>query len=102
VTPADPEQESFEGEQIPALGEVMEFQNSKSEGDRRWLVLYEDDYDNVAIDVEGNVGVLVDIDQVGEVIRLGATILADLSPRDAEGDNVLQDLIDALEAQIDD
>jgi hypothetical protein len=86
----------------PELGEVLEFPDGQADGDRRWLVLFDEDYYNHAVDVEGNVGVLVDIHQAGEVIRLAAQALADLSHQDADGDDVLRDMIDALEAEIED
>lgn len=88
--------------QIPALGEVMDFPTEQAEDDHRWLVLWEEDYENVAIDVEGNVGLLVDIEQVGEVIRLAAMALGDLSHRDADEDDVIRDMIDRLEKELDD
>jgi hypothetical protein len=84
----------------PELGELLEFPESQANGDQRWLVLFDEDYDQVAIDVEDNVGLKVDIDQAGEVIRLAATALADLSHRDADGDDVLRDMVDRLEAEI--
>jgi hypothetical protein len=86
----------------PELGELLEFPQSQADGDQRWLVLFDEDYDQVAIDIEDNVGLRVDIEQAGEVIRLAATALADLSHRDADGDDVLRDMVDALEEEIDD
>jgi hypothetical protein len=62
-------------------------------------VLFEDDYENVAIDVDGNVGVKVDITQTGELMRLAAESLAALSHRDAVGDDVLRDMAERLQQE---
>lgn len=96
------QQSTEEPEQVPVLGEIMEFPEEQREGDRRWMVLYDEDYENVAIDVEGNVGVLVDIEQSGEILRLASQILASLSHRDAEADEPILDMIAALEDVVDD
>jgi len=90
-----------EPDQIPALGEVMSFPDAPRDDDRRWVVLFEDDYDNFARDVDGNVGVLVDQQQAGELLALTAQTIAALSPRDATGDDVLRDMIAALEREVD-
>lgn len=85
----------------PELGDVMEFPDGPRDDDRRWIVLYPEDYDNFGRDPAGNVAVLVDHGQAGEVLRLAAEVVADLSHRDAEGDDVLRDMVDALERQLD-
>ena len=82
------------------LGDVVDFDLGEPGDDRRWIVLFEEDYDNVALDVDGNLAFLVDIDQTGELIRLAAQSLAALSPREADGDDVLRDMIDALEREV--
>jgi hypothetical protein len=79
------------------LGDVVNFPDEPRGDAYRWIVLFEADYDNVAIDVDGNVGLKVDIEQTGEVIRLAAEVLADLSHREADGDDVLRDMADRLE-----
>lgn len=83
---------------IPALDDVIEFPNELDDGEYRWLVLFEEDYDNVVLDVEGNVGLKLDLDQAGEVTRLAAEALAELSHQDADGDDVLRDMAAGLEA----
>lgn len=89
-------------EEPPELGEVMDFPDEPRTDDRRWIVLFEEDYDNVAIDPNGNVGVLVDIEQTGELFRLAGQTLSSLSHRDAEPDEPIRDLIEALEEVLDD
>lgn len=86
----------------PELGDVMDFPDEPRTDDRRWIVLFEEDYDNVAIDPHGNVGVLVDIEQTGELFQLAAQTLSSLSHRDAEPDEPIRDLIEALEEVLDD
>lgn len=82
--------------QIPVLADVLEFSDDQPDDGRRWIVLFAEDYDDFVVDVEDNVGVLVDIDQTGDILRLAAEALADLSHKDATGDDVLQDMIDGL------
>ena len=89
-------------EEPPELGEVMDFPDEPRTDDRRWIVLFEEDYDNVALDTNGNVGVLVDIEQTGELFRLAGQTLASLSHRNAEPDEPIRDLIEALEEVLDD
>ena len=86
----------------PELDEVMDFPDEPRTDERRWIVLFEEDYDNVAIDPNGNVGVLVDIEQTGELFRLAGQTLSSLSHRDAEPDEPIRDLIEALEEVLDD
>lgn len=86
----------------PVLGDVMGFPDDQREDNRRWMVLFSEDYDNFGVDPEGNVAVLVDQEQAGEIVSLGAQIIASLSPRDATGDDVLRDMIEALEQQVGD
>lgn len=64
---------------------------------RRWIVLHPEEYDNVGLGTEGNLAVLVDLDQAGEVFRLAAQAIAALSHKDADGDNVIRAMIKALE-----
>ncbi|MCQ4334629.1 hypothetical protein KM295_14310 [Natronomonas sp. F2-12] len=85
----------------PELGDVMQFPDEQRDDEYRWIVLFEDDYENVAIDVDGNVGVKVDITQTGELMRLAAESLAALSHRDAVGDDVLRDMAERLEQEVD-
>jgi len=83
----------------PELGDVMAFPDEQRDDEHRWIVLFEDDYENVAIDVDGNVGVKVDITQTGELMRLAAESLAALSHRDAVGDDVLRDMAERLQQE---
>lgn len=84
------------------LGDVLDFDLQEPGDEYRWIVLFEEDYEDVALDVDGNVALKVDIEQTGEVIRLAAQSLAALSPREADGDDVLRDMIDALEREVGD
>jgi hypothetical protein len=89
-------------DEIPALSDVMTFPDEPGSDTHRWIVLFEEDRTNYAVDVDGNLGIKVNSAQAGEVIRLAAGALADLSPQDADGDDVLRDMIDALEAEVSD
>jgi len=85
----------------PELGDVLSFPDAPRDDDRRWIVLFDEDYDNFVRDVDGSVGVLVDQQQAGELLSLTAQTIAQLSPRDATGDDVLRDMIAALEREVD-
>lgn len=82
------------------LEDVMEYPDLPRDNDRRWIVLFPDDYDNFGRDPEGNLAVLVDQKQAGELLSLCAECVAALSPRDAAGDDVLRDMRDALNRKI--
>jgi hypothetical protein len=85
---------------LPMLGDVLTMPDEQRDDERRWLVLYSDDYDDVVLDAEDNLAVLLDNEQAGEVLRLAAQALADTSHRDADGEDVIRDMIAALEHQL--
>ena len=89
-----------EPDQIPALGEVVDFPSDQPGSEERWIVLYPEDYETFGRDPEGNLAVLVDQEQAGELLALTAEVIASLSPRDATGDDVLRDMIAALEREV--
>lgn len=88
--------------ELPELGDVLEYPTGQQNDDRRWMVLFEEDYDEFGIDPEGNLAILVDIEQTVEILQLAAQILASLSHKDADGDDVIQDMISGLEEVVDD
>lgn len=47
--------------------------------DHRWLVLFDEDYEDLMLDAEDNVALLVDRDQAGEVLRMACTAITDLT-----------------------
>lgn len=89
-------------DETPELGDVLEYPQDRRHDDKRWIVLYPEDYANYAVDPNGNLAVLVDIDQTGEVLQLAAQTLAALSHKDAEGDDVIRDMITGLEGVLND
>lgn len=86
----------------PELGDVMDFPDEQRTDDRRWIVLFPEDYDNFGRDPEGNLAVLVDQEQAGEMLQLAAETIAALSHRDADGDDVIDDMIEGLQEVRDD
>jgi len=88
--------------ELPELGDVLEFPTEQQTDDRRWMVLFDEDYHEFGVDPGGNLAVLVDIEQTGEILQLAAQILASLSHKDADGDDVIQDMISGLEGVVDD
>jgi len=86
------------------LGDVVTFPEDATDcvdGDnQRWIVLHSDDYENHAVDVDGNVGVLVGPEQTRELYRLCVTTMLALEHPDG-GEGVIRDLIGTLEEVID-
>jgi len=87
----------------PEYSDVVNFPDNPTDGvdgeDKRWIVLYSDDYDNHAVDMDGNVGVLVDAEQTRELYRLCVVTMLALEHPDG-GEKVLNDMIDTLESVI--
>ena len=84
----------------PTLDDVTQFPVFRPDDDRRWIVLFPEDYDNFARDPEGNLAILVDQKQADELLSLCAETIAALSPRDATDEDVLRDMRDALDQQL--
>jgi len=70
--------------------------------ERKWLVLYEEDYSNVIIDGKDNVALLVDIEQASEVVRLATMAIESISSVAENDQEVLETLIEQLEMELDD
>jgi len=95
----DGEQQDFVNDP-PELADEMNFEPADDDPGKRWIVLYPDDYHDFAVDVDDNVAVKVDIQQCGEILRLCSASIASMSPRDADTDDVLRDLIKELRHQL--
>ena len=87
----------------PEYEDVVNFPDGPTDGaegeDKRWIVLYPDDYDKHAVDMDGNVGVLVDADQTRELYRLCVETMLALDHPDG-GEDVIEDMINTLEGVI--
>jgi len=85
----------------PEYGDIVNFPDGPKDGaegkNRRWIVLYPDDYHKHANDMEDNVGVLVDAKQASELYRLCVETMLALEHPDG-GEKVLDKMIDTLEA----
>jgi hypothetical protein len=90
-----------ETEQIPALDNVLDMELDANE-DRRWLVLYEEDYDDILLDAEDSVALLLDCNQACEVLRLANEIVSALAPAHAPDKEPLEALIEQLQEVTDD
>jgi len=90
----------------PEYGDVVKFPETPTDGtdndgeDKRWIVLYNDDYENHAVDMDSNVGVLMDAEQTRELYRLCVTTMLALEHPDG-GEEVIRDMIDTLEGVLD-
>jgi len=91
------------GEQIPTLDGVLDMElEDDEENDRRWVVLYDEDYDDLCLDAGDSVALLVDNDQACELLRLASDVVADLAPEHAPDKEPIQAMIDALQEVKDD
>jgi hypothetical protein len=84
------------GEQIPALDNVLDMELD-ADGDRRYLVLYDEDYEDLLLDAEDSVALLVNCNQAVEVLRLASTVVADLAPEHAPDKEPIHAMIEALQ-----
>jgi len=84
------------GKQMPALNDVLDMELDAEE-ERRYLVLYEQDYENVLLDAEDSVALLVDCNQAVEVLRLASMAVADLAPEHAPDKEPIDAMIEALQ-----
>lgn len=70
---------------IPALNEIRRQTGSEepnypdNSGEKRYIILYPDDYEGHGIDVEGNVALMVNEKQAREVKRLAEEAIEGLS-----------------------
>lgn len=83
-------------------GDVFDLDVTPPDAERRWLVLYDEDYHDVMLDGKDNVGLLLDLDDAAEVFRLASQVLASLSAVEADGDDAIGEMITQLEEVRDD
>lgn len=85
-----------EPDETQTLDEVLDMELADPE-DRRWIVLFEEDYDDLLIDKADSVALLVDNEQAVELLRLTSKVVADLSPDHAPDKEPIDAMIDALQ-----
>jgi len=78
------------------LGEVIDMELPEYDG-KRWLVLFDEDYQDFMLDQEDSVALLVDNNQALEILKLASGIVADLSPEHAPEKEPLEAMIERLE-----
>lgn len=88
------------GEQIPTLDQVLNL-DLDTEDDHRYIVLFDQDYDDLLIDADDSVAILVDNDQAVELLRLTSKVVADLAPEHAPEKEPIDAMIEALQ-EVDD
>lgn len=76
-----------ENQQIPALNEIRRQAGKPAKypddpEDKRYIILYPEDYEGHGIDVEGNVALLVDEEQAREVKQLAEMAIQELEDND--------------------
>lgn len=83
-------------EQIPVLEEVLDMDLDAGE-DRRYLVLYDEDYEDFLVDGEDSIALLVDCNQAVEVLRLASAAVANLAPEHATDKEPIDAMIEELQ-----
>lgn len=89
------------GEQIPAFEDVVDMGLDAPE-DHRYIVLFDEDYDDLVLDTEDSLGLLVGCDQAVELLKLASEVVADLAPEEAPDDDPIDAMIEALQGVRDD
>lgn len=89
------------GEQIPTLDDVLDMELEERD-DRKWVVLYDEDYDDLCIDAGDSVALLVNNNQACELLKLTSQVVADLAPEYAPDKEPIQAMIDELQEVKDD
>lgn len=85
-------------DETPHLADELSFPHAQDAGDHRWIVLYPEDYSNTVRDVEGNVGLKLNIQQASELLALTAETIGTLSIHENDdGDDVIEHLINRLQ-----
>lgn len=84
------------GGQIPALDDIVDMELGE-EPERRWVVLFEEDYEDVLFDAEDSVALLVDNNQAVELLRLANEAVTQLAPVDAPDEEPIDAIIGALQ-----
>lgn len=88
----------MKGETMPVLEDVVDMDLGLEDDDeRRWLVLYDEDYDDLLIDGEDSVALLLDSKQAGEVLQLASVLVGDLAAEDAPEKEPIDAIIDRLQ-----
>ncbi|WP_198664709.1 hypothetical protein [Halorubrum sp. 48-1-W] len=76
-----------DGGSIPALNELtvraLDEEPEYAGGERMYAILFEEDYDGHAVDVEGNVALLVNCEQAAEIRELMGEIMEELGGESA-------------------
>lgn len=84
------------GEQPPELDDVLDMELDPGR-ERRYLVLYDEDYEDILIDAEDSVALLLDCNQACEVLRLANEIVTALAPEHAPDKEPLTAMIERLQ-----
>jgi len=84
------------GEQVPALESVLDME-VEDEDERRYVVLYDDDYDDLMLDAEDSVALLVDLQQALELLRITSSVVGQLAPESAPDKEPIEAMIQALQ-----
>ena len=94
------EQSQSKADQLPTLDEVLDMELDADET-QRYLVLHDEDYEDLIIDAGDSVALLVDYKQAIEVLRLASMVVADLAPGHAPDKEPIEAMIDALQEEVD-
>jgi hypothetical protein len=84
------------GEQIPALDDVVDMELEPADGER-WIVLYEEDYEDVLFGAGDSVALRVDCNQAVEILQLASSAVAALAPDRAPDREPTDAMIEAIQ-----
>jgi len=90
------DRDEITGEQIPTLEDVLDMDLEDAE-DRKWVVLYDEDYEDLCIDAGDSVALLIDNNQACELLKLTSHVIADLAPQYAPDKDPIEAMIHALQ-----
>lgn len=88
--------EDSENEDPPEVGDVVNMELEEQD-DRRWVVLFDEDYDDLLLDADDSVALLVDCNQACELLRLVSKTVFALAPEHAPEKEPIEAMIDRLE-----
>jgi hypothetical protein len=78
------------------IGDVVNM-DLESSDERRYLVLFDEDYEDVLLDADNSVALLLDCNQAVEVLRLSSEIVGDLAPAHTPDKEPIEAMIDELQ-----
>lgn len=90
------EAQKTESSDPPEIKDVVDME-LKQESDKRWIVLYDEDYQDLLIDADDSVALLLDNNQAIELLDLASEVVAALAPQYAPDKSPREAMIEQLQ-----